>query len=227
MITLLHKRIDQRMNLASDRFYNIVIESPIYMRNFLFSLKEQLDAGDEFLLAYDEKNNEVNLSKVGIMIESPLSISVDEKKVNLNIQKDIASHISYEKKEQFEILKKQIAEYISDITYDYHLQVDFDEEMNLSSFLKAISLSYEERSESYIDKLINHIKILSFVFGYKVFFFLNLHDFLSNEEIEIVFSQLNLLEISYLVVSSHVPKQKNDKEFLIIIDEDLCELHVE
>lgn len=227
MITVFNKNIEQHISLSTDKFFNIVIESPTYLRSFVIALKEQLNSGQEFLMAYDEKGNIVNLSKISRFIEFPISIDMDEKKTNLIIQKDIGTHIAYDKKEQFELLKKTIGEYVHDITYDYPLPVYFDEDMNLTTFLKAISLSYLNNSETILEDIINQIKVSSFVSGYKIFFFLNPHDFFSNKEISTLFSQLDLLDISYVLISSHAPRHKIDKEFLIIIDEDLCELHVE
>lgn len=227
MITLSIKNIEQRISLSPDKFFNIIIESPVHMRNFVLSLQEHIAEGNDFILAYDDKNDDLKLSKATKLIENPLFIDVDDKKTNTNIQKDLSQHISYDKKEKFELLKRSIGEYINEIAYDYFLPLKFDEEMNLNSFLKSISLSYSEDLESLLEKVLNQLKILSFVFGYKLFFFINFHDYFANEELELLFSQLNLLEISFVLVSSHVPKHKIDKEFLIVIDEDLCELHIE
>lgn len=226
MITLANKNIEKKMSLSSVKFYNLIFESPIEFRKTITALKEQLDGDEEFFLAYTEKED-IKLSKYGYIIETPLNIQVDEKKTNLNIQKDIGTHIKSEEKEKFELLKQTINEYISEITYDYNLPVSMDDDINLTSFLKAMSLSYQDNSESFIERFINKIKLISFIFGYKIFFFINLHDYFSNDEMEIIFLQLDLLEISYILISSHAPKQKISKEFLIIIDEDLCELHIE
>lgn len=226
MITLANKNIEKKMSLSSVKFYNLIFESPIEFRKTITALKEQLDGDEEFFLAYTEKED-IKLSKYGYIIETPLNIQVDEKKTNLNIQKDIGTHIKSEEKEKFELLKQTINEYISEITYDYNLPVSMDDDINLTSFLKAMSLSYQDNSESFIERFINKIKLISFIFGYKIFFFINLHDYFSNDEMETIFLQLDLLEISYILISSHAPKQKISKEFLIIIDEDLCELHIE
>lgn len=226
MITLANKNIEKKMSLSSVKFYNLIFESPIEFRKTITALKEQLDGDEEFFLAYTEKED-IKLSKYGYIIETPLNIQLDEKKTNLNIQKDIGTNIKSEEKEKFELLKQTINEYISEITYDYNLPVSMDDDINLTSFLKAMSLSYQDNSESFIERFINKIKLISFIFGYKIFFFINLHDYFSNDEMEIIFLQLDLLEISYILISSHAPKQKISKEFLIIIDEDLCELHIE
>jgi CRISPR-associated protein Csn2 len=218
--------IDQDIILNKDNFYNVVIENQINYRQYLQSLKNQLENKDPFLLLYDN-DKEKELDKEAFLIDNPLSIQIDEKKMNTLIQKEIAAEITEDQKEKFEILQHQITEYIESISMDYPLPVSFDLDYSLISLLKSISLQTASDFPSYLEYLVNQIKKISFVLKYNVFFIVNLQDYLSDEEMQSFIKEMNSLEIFFVIVSSHLPISRISNEFIIQIDKDLAELHIE
>lgn len=218
--------IDQDIILNKDNFYNVVIENQINYRQYLQSLKNQLENKDPFLLLYDN-DKEKELDKEAFLIDNPLSIQIDEKKMNTLIQKEIAAEITEDQKEKFEILQHEITEYIENISLDYPLPVSFDLDYSLISLLKSISLQTASDFPSYLEYLVNQIKKISFVLKYNVFFIVNLQDYLSDEEMQSFIKEMNSLEIFFVIVSSHLPISRISNEFIIQIDKDLAELHIE
>ncbi|GEM_PF-1860585 len=218
--------IDQDIILNKDNFYNVVIENQINYRQYLQSLKNQLENKDPFLLLYDN-DKEKDLSKEAFLIDNPLSIQIDEKKMNTLIQKEIAAKITEDQKEKFEILQHQITEYIESISMDYPLPVSFDLDYSLISLLKSISLQTASDFPSYLEYMVNQIKKISFVLKYNVFFIVNLQDYLSDEEMQSFIKEMNSLEIFFVIVSSHLPISRISNEFIIQIDKDLAELHID
>lgn len=218
--------IDQDIILNKDNFYNVVIENQINYRQYLQSLKNQLENKDPFLLLYDN-DKEKELDKEAFLIDNPLSIQIDEKKMNTLIQKEIAAKITEDQKERFGILQHQITEYIESISMDYPLPVSFDLDYSLISLLKSISLQTASDFPSYLEYMVNQIKKISFVLKYNVFFIVNLQDYLSDEEMQNFIKEMNSLEIFFVIVSSHLPISRVSNEFIIQIDKDLAELHIE
>ncbi len=218
--------IDQDIILNKDNFYNVVIENQINYRQYLQSLKNQLENKDPFLLLYDN-DKEKELDKEAFLIDNPLSIQIDEKKMNTLIQKEIAAKITEDQKERFGILQHQITEYIESISMDYPLPVSFDLDYSLISLLKSISLQTASDFPSYLEYMVNQIKKISFVLKYNVFFIVNLQDYLSDEEMQSFIKEMNSLEIFFVIVSSHLPISRISNEFIIQIDKDLAELHID
>lgn len=218
--------IDQDIILNKDNFYNVVIENQINYRQYLQSLKNQLENKDPFLLLYDN-DKEKELDKEAFLIDNPLSIQIDEKKMNTLIQKEIAAEITEDQKEKFEILQHEITEYIENISLDYPLPVSFDLDYSLISLLKSISLQTASDFPSYLEYMVNQIKKISFVLKYNVFFIVNLQDYLSDEEMQSFIKEMNSLEIFFVIVSSHLPISRISNEFIIQIDKDLAELHID
>ena len=88
-------------------------------------------------------------------------------------------------------------------------------------------MTSEADYDTYFDYLVATIKKISFVLGYKIFFFVNLHDYLRPEELQNFVRSMRQLEIDFVLVSSHRPNTVLDDEFLIEIDQDKAELHIE
>jgi CRISPR type II-A-associated protein Csn2 len=226
MMILKHPKIDQDVLCTPGKVFNIVIENSLFFRELMTDLKEQLSTGVEHFLLY-EGREELDLSKEGYLIETPLTIEIDDKKVALAVQKDVASRIDEGQREKYFILLQQISVYMSDISYDYPLPLSFDSEMSLSSFLKAMALSPENTSATFLDSLLESIKRLAFVFRIHLFFFVNLQDYMTANEFETFLNEMNRLELFPIMISTHLPQIQSPREFLIRIDSDLCELHIE
>ncbi len=226
MKVLKHPYIDQDIELENTVVYNLVIQHPQYLRRFLYALEEQLDSDEECFLFYDN-HKEKPLSKEGFIIWNPLKIEVDEKKLDTIIQKDIASHTTQSQKEQFQILLQKIDEYILSLSYSYSLPLTFQSEMPLQNFLKAMALTTIEDPESYLSKILFQIKKIAYGFSFDIFFLLNLHDYLTKGEMNIFLTEMRQMELHPVFLTSHIPSYKMDDEFVILIDQDLCELHID
>lgn len=218
--------VHQRIYFDRERVNHLVIENPRELRKFLYRLRGQLEGEEEYLTFYqDQKGSEI--SKCCCLIDNPFQIEMDEKKLDLQIQKEISSKISLSQKEGYEVLLNQISDYLDSLTYDYSLPVTFNRELTLANLLKAFSLGYSSTETNYLSLLLHQIQVLINVFHYSMFCFLNLSDYLTQEEIRLLQKELRYLEVDYFLVSSHLPIRKFDGEFLIRIDEDLCEIVVE
>lgn len=226
MKVLKHQYIDQDIELGNGSIYNLVIQNPQYLRRFLYSLEDQISDGDDFFLLA-EKGKQKDLSKEGFIIWNPLKIEVDQKKLDTLIQKDLAVHTTQSQKEEYQLLLQKINEYIESLSFSYSLPLTFQSELTLQNFLKAVSLSTIEEPEEFLQKILFQIKKIAFGFSFDIFFFLNLHDYLSEDEMKVFIKEMKSMELYPVLISSHLPSYKIDDEFVIIIDQDLCELHID
>ncbi len=225
MKVLRHPYIDQDIELGDGVIYNLVIQHPQYLRRFLYALEDQLCNGDDFFL-FSEKEKEKPLYKEAMLIWNPLKIEVDDKKLDTMIQKDVATHVTQSQKESYQVLIQNIDSYIRSISFDYSLPLAFQDEMPLQNFLKAMTLTTAEEPEGFLPRMLYQIKKIAFGFGIDIFFLLNLHDYLIKDEMNIFMTEMKRMELFPVLLSSHIPSYKTDEEFVILIDQDLCELHI-
>lgn len=225
MITLTHPRIETEIQLDREHLYEIVIESPVFLRKFLLSLERQICDDEPFLQAY-EKGKPVLLSKKAVLVHSPLFFENDDKKITTAIQKDVISKIGDEAKTQFVDLMKKINEWLESVVINYDLPITYENDLEMSSFLKAFSLGSEEIRDSPVENVTSRIKRISLVGKRSIFFFLNARDFFTSEEIGFIFHELALSEVEMVLLSSHESGERMSFERKIIIDKDLAELNV-
>jgi CRISPR type II-A-associated protein Csn2 len=158
-------------------------------------------------------------------VENPLYASLDSKKADSLLQKEISSRITYDQKEEYESLMNLVYDYINSISYDYPIPVTFNDDLPLQTLLKTMGLTPELTEVTDINKLIQNIKVLSYLLKKDIFVFFNLKDFFSEDEILIFLKSMTQLEVKILIISSHSsPKLQDERQ--IIIDKDLCELHI-
>ncbi|MBQ8142868.1 MAG: type II-A CRISPR-associated protein Csn2 [Bacilli bacterium] len=227
MKELLFPFMEERITFSKDKFYNVVHESPFHFRNFIRRIQSQLNGGDEFLSIYDEKDKKGNPEKKVFLISDFLTFEIDEKKINTLIQKEISSQLSDEEKEEYNKLIASISDYINQISYDYSIPLQFDEEIACQAFLKAFNLGIANSDMDFLESILYKIRVLNTILKYEVFILINPYDYFPEDEFDSFIKSLNQLEVNYLFISSHENKNKNPNEFTIIIDKDLCELHIE
>ena len=227
MKRLSHKWFDEPIELSREEHYHLIIEDPKRYRDFLLELREVTNGTPSEMFRYYDDEKECSFSKDIYLIENPLDIPFDEKKLNLTIQKDLSSKISYHEKEEYLLLIQKINEYIENISNDYPLFLDFDHDMPLLNFLKAFSLQYSGDEEDYLSYLVHKLRILSQVFSYKIFIIQNIHDYLTQDEIILLEQEMLSLEIIGIFISNHVSKTHFSNEIQFILDEDLAVIRVD
>lgn len=218
--------VEQNIELKPDVFFHIVWNDPYAFREGLSSLDNQLLTGEDFV-SYWLDNEKKDLSKDAFLVENPLKIEFDQKKTDALVQKDIQKSMAQERKDEYAELIQKINEYIEKISFDYAIPLTFDADISLATFLKAVSLTSEADYDTYFDYLVATTKKISFILGYRIFFFVNLHDYLRPDELQNFVSTMRQLEIDLVLLSSHRPTTLLGDEFLIEIDSDHVELHIE
>ena len=225
MRTLKHSKIDKDFEFNETTNYYLCIENPKFYREFITELSSDEDEETSFYLI--ENGKQIKLGKNLFFIRDPLDRAVYDKKLNTSIQKDLASSLDAQENENYLLLVNKINDYLESISYDYPVKLTFDSEMGISSFLKAFSVAYEKKNDGILERMIGNIKVLSRIFNFKVIVVLNLADYLEQEEFNLFLQECHKLEVSILVLSSHLPSYSFDNSFIVQIDSDLCELHLD
>ena len=226
MRVLKHAKIEKEIEFSESTNYYLCIENPRFYREFISDVDTKSDDSDKKVFL-EENNKLLKIEKNLFLIHDPLSTELDEKKLNASIQKDLAASVDSQENEKYLSLINEINDYIDSISYDYPLHLSYDSERGLSAFLKAFSIHYESNTNDILISRLENIKILSSVFNYKTIIIRNLADYLTQEELNMFFKECRKLETDILVLSSHLPNYDFDNKFIIRIDSELCEIHID
>ena len=119
-------------------------------------------------------------------------------------------------------IKEILKDYINKLI-ENNYSLKFEDDLDISQILKAFSIKFE-RSEDLLLNLFEWLKILNELLGYEIFFFINLENFLSENEL-LEFSKFIVYnEYKVVFLENFYRNKLSDNDNLIIIDNDLCEI---
>ena len=225
MMKVFSHYFEETLELGSDHFFHVVIESPKVYRKFLLELMNQIN-GDGECLTLKNGDKEIDLAKAAALIKNPVFWEIDEKKVSSVVQKDIVANLGEERIAEYNNLLADISRWMNSICLDYSLPISYEAELPVSSFLKAFSVSSSSSNEDFLEQFIADIIRISSVFKKNVFFVANARDVFDESEIETIFQELKRNEISIVFVSAHKTSGYSASEKMVLIDSDLAELHL-
>ena len=119
-------------------------------------------------------------------------------------------------------IKEILKDYINKLI-ENNYSLKFEDDLDVSQILKAFSIKFE-RSEDLLLNLFEWLKILNELLGYEIFFFINLENFLAENEL-LEFSKFIVYnEYKVVFLENFYRNKLSDNDNLIVIDNDLCEI---
>ncbi|MFM1525714.1 MULTISPECIES: type II-A CRISPR-associated protein Csn2 [Helcococcus] len=214
-MNLVYNLLNEPYLLDYGNFYNITIENLHEFRKVIEGIKN-----NEYINIYEEEKIINNFE----FIENITTFNFEDKKIINKIIKDLfllsKSEIFLDKYYQNNIMLKN---FISDLIFEYEIPLEIEDELDFTYILKSFGIKINNEYSSYIENLINYLKLYLEVFGVDIFIFINLTQFLSDEEFNILFDFLvknDILIINYDKIYTNNKIIKNQ----ILFDNDLCRI---
>ena len=215
-----YKGFNFKINFEEKNIFSLIVENKKIYRKIIEDLINNTGVEDGNIIL--SKNNKL------IVPEKEIFVFLDY--FNFDINKFVLNKYYKELKnlseneflnETLEI-KEILLGYINKLT-ENNYSLKFDDDLDISQILKAFSIKFE-KSEELLLNLFEWVKILNEILGYEIFFFINLGNFLSNNEL-LEFSKFMLYNKYKVVFLENFSRNKlSDNDNIIIIDNDLCEI---
>ena len=215
-----YKGFNFKINFEEKNIFSLIVENKKIYRKIIENLINNTGVEDGNIIL--SKNNKL------IVPEKEIFVFLDY--FNFDINKFVLNKYYKELKnlseneflnETLEI-KEILLGYINKLT-ENNYSLKFDDDLDISQILKAFSIKFE-KSEELLLNLFEWVKILNEILGYEIFFFINLGNFLSNNEL-LEFSKVMLYNKYKGVFLENFSRNKlSDNDNIIIIDNDLCEI---
>lgn len=225
-ILLQHPRIEGPIEFSESRTCSLVLEEPHLLRLFLSGVEGQIAHGDAFFRCYVGRE-ETDFAKTAFFLRDAFDPALDGKKNNAAVQKDVCLRLREEDKDRFQQIQNALQSFLTSLFVDYPVPVEIDSETTVSAILKAFDLHPVLEGDTFLESLILKVRLLRHVSKKTFFLFYNLHDYLNGEELAAFQKEMNLLEIPYMTMLSHMPALRFPSESIIRIDGDLCEQHID
>lgn len=215
-----YKGFNFKIDFEDKSIFSLIIENKKLYRKIIEDLINNISIDDGNIIL--SKNNKLIVPEKEIFVFSDY-FNFDVNKFVLNKYykelKNLSENNFFD--ETLEI-KEVLRNYVTKLVENEY-SIKLEEDLDISQILKAFGVKFQ-RNEDLLLNLFEWIKILNELLGYEIFFFINLENFLSNDEL-VEFSKFILYNKYRVVFLENFNRNKLfDDDNLIIIDNDLCEI---
>lgn len=215
-----YKGFNFKIDFEDKSIFSLVIENKKLYRKIIEDLINNISIDDGNIIL--SKNNKLIVPEKEIFVFSDY-FNFDVNKFVLNkYYKELKNLSENNFFDETLKIKEVLRNYITKLVENEY-SIKLEEDLDISQILKVFGVKFQ-RNEDLLLNLFEWIKILNELLGYEIFFFINLENFLSDDEL-VEFSKFILYNKYRVVFLENFNRNKLfDDDNLIIIDNDLCEI---
>ncbi|SDM54302.1 type II-A CRISPR-associated protein Csn2 [Lachnospira pectinoschiza] len=221
---IIESDLNINVDLAENKPVCLVVEN----RKCYSDLLNQLwlmDIGDVNDIRISENEDELKFSKIGSVILNPYLLDANDKKILNRIYQEINDIAINDNVNETLKIKEQIISYmenlINSVSYPLMYNLDFD----ITVLLKLLSTKIDDNCDSLLERIISYVKLYHQVLSTKLFIFVGLKLYLSDDDIVSLYENLKYEDVYLLDIEN---KQYGILEYekTFIIDDDNCIIDV-
>lgn len=215
-----YKSFNFKIDFENKNIFSLIIENKKLYRKIIEDLINNISIDDGNIIL--TKNNKLIVPEKEIFVFSDY-FKFDVNKFVLNkYYRDLKTLSENQFFDETLEIKEVLKNYITKLI-ENNYPVKLEEDLDINQIFKAFGIKFQ-RNEDLVLNLFEWIKIINELLGYEIFFFINLENFLSNDEL-VEFSKFILYNKYRVVFLENFNRNKlSDEDNLIIIDDDLCEI---
>lgn len=215
-----YKGFNFKIDFEDKSIFSLIIENKKLYRKIIEDLINNTSIDDGNIIL--SKNNKLIVPEKEIFVFSDY-FNFDINKFVLNkYYKELKNLSENDFFDETLEIKEVLRDYVTKLVENEY-SIKLEEDLDISQILKAFGVKFQ-RNEDLLLNLFEWIKILNELLGYEIFFFINLENFLSDDEL-VEFSKFILYNKYRVVFLENFNRNKLfDNDNLIIIDNDLCEI---
>ena len=215
-----YKGFNFKIDFEDKSIFSLIIENKKLYRKVIEDLINNISIDDGNIIL--SENNKLIVPEKEIFVFSDY-FNFDVNKFVLNkYYKELKKLSENDFFDETLEIKEVLRDYVTKLVENEY-SIKLEEDLDISQILKAFGVKFQ-RNEDLLLNLFEWIKILNELLGYEIFFFINLENFLSDDEL-VEFSKVILYNKYRVVFLENFNRNKLfDNDNLIIIDNDLCEI---
>lgn len=223
---LIIKYIDNNIDFDNSYINCLEIEN----KNYFYKIVNDINSisnGNilEDVIFSDDEYKELNLSNKINMVFDYFNFDFNSKKIISIINKKINDNISVEDKENLSKLYNKIRKIYLPILNDMDLNIDINNDFDLDSVIKLLNVSIKPK-DNLLDNLFLLVDIEKELSFNKIIVFVNLKQYLNNNELIELYKYLLYNNVVVLLIDSQSYGVCNEYEKKLIIDDELEEYKI-
>lgn len=220
------KYIDNNIDFDNSYINCLEIEN----KNYFYKIVNDINSisnGNilEDVIFSDDEYKELNLSNKINMVFDYFNFDFNSKKIISIINKKINDNISVENKENLSKLYNKIRKIYLPILNDMDLNIDINNVFDLDSIIKLLNVSIKSK-DNLLDNLFLLVDIEKELSINKIIVFINLKQYLNNNELIELYKYLLYNNVVVLLIDSQSYGVCNEYEKKLIIDDELEEYKI-
>ena len=203
----------------------LVVENPIYFTDMTETLWNQINGQDgKWILSDNGKTLKID-KKVDFII-NPFSVTSNDRKILNKIYSELNAVALENYMVELSRVNAQIISLLDIISQTTPYPMVYNLDMDLTGIFKLYDVKVEEECTSLMEKLLSYIKLRHQVTGIDLFVFLNLKQYFSVDQIELLYEGCRYEQVGLLDIENHQYNYRLNSEKYLIIDEDLCIIRI-
>lgn len=199
----------------------LVVENHILFRQYVEMLLMQ-SLKDEGLFVLSEADQILNISKTLDVICDPFHIDINDRKIITKLYTALSENMLNENLYlQTAEIKIQLLQYIQSVLDEVEEELVYEQNIEPSGILKLLNVHFQEEMD-FCERIITYLDITRTYLGKKCFVFVNIRSYLSDEEIKMLYRQIQYNKHHVLFIETYCPDEIKDNEKILIIDDDMC-----
>lgn len=212
------------MQLSDERPAILVIESKRLRAEIVDKLHRQCSGEDgNFVLSEGQKV--LKLPKVMDFILEPFTLDINNRKVLTKLYQKMTEYgneVLYEEQSQ---INRRIIELFDRISLNVPYNIEYGLDFNVESLCKAYDVRLETSGDGLLNKIMDYVKVMNQLCGYKAFAMLNMNFYLNVEEVKFLYEFAAYQKICLLMMEFEMPALIPDNN-CCIIDGDCCMIEI-
>lgn len=217
------------MKLAYSKFFEtldfekesqtLVVENVELLRTIIHQLKFQINnkIGD-FILS--DNDSILDISKNILLITDVFEISSLSKQLKNKLQQYVESN--YDNDDLYQDVYHRLIEFGNDLINSSRYPLCFSQSFTKIDIIKMLDIQLEHNYSSLLEEVIDYIDIFSQIIKTKLFVFVSLRGFLTDEEFNNFMKIMDYKGIRVLLIERYLLLDNGMNSNVHIIDKDLC-----
>lgn len=212
--------IPELIHFEENRVPVIVIENPKIATKLICDLLVQ-KRGEDGDSVFSENYKPYSIKKYVEIITDPFSINLNGRSIMTKTLKYLERVAGTELLQETNLMKSTMESYADSLIEMSDLPLFVKDSWFISPVVKAMGIAYEDESLTLCEKILEYMKLCRMLCDTKCFVLVNMKQFLSREEVKLIYKDLLREKISFLLLETSVTYSL-ECEKLRILDKDLC-----
>jgi len=198
----------------------LVIENPIELRRVI-SLLQQESQGEYDGFYLSEGNDLLSFPSAALLLLNPFELDYSGKKLKNALYSRLETSDLYTSETYYRLLE-DLNRFAQELSLSCDFEVCYSEVTSSAALLKLFDFRFDLEDAPFAEKILSFIRLQRAYGDKKLFIFLNLKAFLSEEEFRLLAKSLYYEKIPVLLIEDHLRSLRIPGETCTIVDKDLC-----